>query len=48
MGQIYTRKKDNFDEDEQTMNATEFVERMISLNRMPEKIKKENKIESTL
>lgn len=44
MGQIFTRKKDDFDKDERTMNATEFVNRMIS--KQPEKIKKENKIES--
>lgn len=47
MGQIYSRKKDNYDKDERTMNASEFVERMVTLNRKP-KLKKENLIESTL
>lgn len=44
MGQIYTRKKEDYDKDEKTMNATEFIDRMLS--KQPEKIKKENKIES--
>lgn len=44
MGQIYTKKKDDFDKDEKTMNATEFINRMLS--KQPEKIKKENLTES--
>lgn len=37
MAQIYTKKKDDFDKDEKTMNATEFVNRMLS--KAPEKTK---------
>ena len=40
----YTRKKE--DKDERTMNATEFVERMVSLKRTPEQVRQEPKIES--
>lgn len=46
MGQIYTKKKDDYEKDERTMNATEFVNRMLS--RQPENIKKVDNIESTL
>lgn len=44
MGLIYTRKKEDKDHDERTMNSTEFVERILA--RQPEKNKTENKIES--
>ncbi len=41
----YTRKKD--DNDERTVNAAEFIERMCELNRRPEVRVKIDKIEST-
>lgn len=47
MAQIYTKKKDNYDKDEKTINASEFIERMVSLKRMPEQVRKIDKIEST-
>lgn len=47
MAQIYTRKKEDYDKDEKTVNATEFIERMVSLERIPKQVKKEDKIEST-
>lgn len=47
MAQIYTKKKEDYDKDEKTVNASEFIERMVSLRRMPEQVKKIDKIEST-
>lgn len=47
MAQIYTKKKENFDKDEKTMNATEFIERMVSNQRIPDKLRKEYYVEST-
>lgn len=47
MGQIYTRKKDDYDKDEKTINASEFIERMLSNQRIPDKHRKEDYIEST-
>lgn len=47
MGQIYTRKKEDYDKDEKTMNATEFINRMLSNQRIPDKHRKEDYIEST-
>lgn len=44
MAQIYTRKKDDFDKDEKTMNATEFINRMFS--KAPEKTLKPENTES--
>lgn len=41
----YTRKKD--DNDERTLNVTEFIDRMCELNRRPEVRVKIDKIEST-
>lgn len=47
MGQIYTKKKEDHDKDEKTMNATEFIQRMVSSQRIPDKHRKEDYIEST-
>lgn len=47
MGQIYTKKKDDLDKDEKTMNASEFVERMVSSQRIPDKHRKEDYTEAT-
>lgn len=47
MAQHYTKTKEDYNK-EKTMNATEFIERMVSLKRMPEAERKEVRIESTL
>ncbi|MCM1079226.1 MAG: hypothetical protein NC344_06595 [Bacteroidales bacterium] len=41
----YTRKNDSVDE--QTMNVTEFIQRMVDSRRQPERHRKENNVEST-
>lgn len=47
MAQIYTKKKEDYDKDEKTMNATEFIERALSFQRAPDKHRKEDYIESS-
>lgn len=47
MAQIYTKKKEDYDKDEKTMNVTEFIERMVSFQRTPDKHRKEDYTEST-
>ena len=46
MGQIYTKKKEDHDNDERTMNVSEFVDRMVSNQRIPEKKRQENYTEA--
>lgn len=46
MGQHYTKTKEDYNK-EKTMNATEFMERMVSLKRIPDQVRKVDKIENT-
>lgn len=46
MGLHYTRLQEDLGKDEKTMNATEFIERLISSQRIPDKKRQENNIES--
>lgn len=47
MGLHYTRQKEDNGKDEKTMNATEFIERVISSQRIPDQRRQEDNIEST-
>lgn len=47
MGQIYTKLKEDYSKDEKTMNATEFIERILSNKRVPDQHRKEDYTESS-
>jgi len=44
MGLVYTKK--NEDDDDKTVNATEFINRLVDSNRMTKKVKEEPKTEA--
>lgn len=48
MGLHYTRLQEDLGKDEKTMNASEFIDRMISSQRIPDEKRQEDNIESII